>query len=542
MSQRSALALEQGWHREGYEPLAPIDRVICPSGRGSVTASSTNSSLHPTATQNAKERALNHLSAGGATPITRELPGDLDTPTSTYLKLRAGSPSFLLESVERGEAVGRYSFVGSAPRLIARLRDGEATLHDPTGSISHTRYNDPLTYITSLQHSFPIAKHPLLPAFQGGTVGYLSYDAASHFEPVPVPTRDTLSLPDAIFLYCDEMVVFDHVKQVIHLVALATPHGEPIEALNSAESRLNELSEKLQQPIPSPRVQRRTGTESSQSMTQKEFEAHVRKSKDYIAAGDVIQVLPSIRFSRQLNVDAFEVYRQLRRVNPSPYMFFLDFLDLQIAGTSPEMLLQAVTGRARTRPIAGTRPRGSTPDEDARHERDLLTDPKELAEHVMLVDLGRNDIGRVSTRGSVSVDSLMKVERFSHVMHIVSEVSGELAEGQQGVDALRSCFPAGTLTGAPKIRAMEIIAELEDLRRGPYGGAVGYISHSGDVDTAIIIRTMIAHAGFAHVQAGAGIVADSVPANEYQECVNKARPVLQAIELAEEAACASHPR
>ena len=269
-------------------------------------------------------------------------------------------------------------------------------------------------------------------------------------------------------------------------------------------------------------------------MTRNEFESHVRRAKEYIAAGDVIQVLPSIRFSRDLNVDPFEVYRQLRRVNPSPYMFFLDLDDLQLAGTSPEMLLQAVDGTAKTRPIAGTRPRGKTSAEDERLADDLMKDPKELAEHVMLVDLGRNDLGRVSLQGTVTVDSLMKVERFSHVMHIVSEVSGKLDASFRGIDALRACFPAGTLTGAPKIRAMELIADMENMRRGPYGGAVGYISHSGDVDTAIIIRTMVARDGKAHVQAGAGIVADSVPSSEYQECLNKAQPVLQAIQLAEE--------
>ena len=276
-------------------------------------------------------------------------------------------------------------------------------------------------------------------------------------------------------------------------------------------------------------------------MTQAEFEDCVRQAKEYVAAGDIIQVVPSIRFSRPLNVDAFQVYRHLRRVNPSPYMFFLDCGDLQLAGASPEMLLQAVDGHARTRPIAGTRPRGATPNEEAELERDLLADPKELAEHVMLVDLGRNDLGRVSRPGTVNVDDLMIVERFSHVMHIVSDVSGQLDPQYRGVDALRACFPAGTLSGAPKIRAMEIIAELENLRRGPYGGAVGYISHSGDMDTAITIRTLLAHNGRAHVQAGAGIVADSVPATEYEECINKARAVLQAIELAEEAARAARP-
>jgi anthranilate synthase component 1 len=488
-----------------------------------------------TSTADPRDWVLANLEQGISTPTYRDIPGDLDTPTSTYLKLRSESPSFLLESVERGESVGRYSFVGAAPRLVARLHNGHATITAADGKTTYERYSDPLDYIVSLQHRFPIATHPLLPPFQGGTVGYLAYDAAANFEKLPVPTTDTLGVPEAVFVYCDEIVVFDHAKQIIRLVTLARSGKNPSESLNSAEQRLDQLSLKLKQPINQAQTKReRTNNTVTQSMTQDEFETHVRRSKEYIAAGDVIQVLPSIRFSRDLNVDAFEVYRQLRRVNPSPYMFFLDLEDLQLAGTSPEMLLQAVDGTARTRPIAGTRPRGSTSDEDSRLALDLMKDPKELAEHVMLVDLGRNDLGRVSLQGTVSVDSLMKVERFSHVMHIVSEVSGKLDTRLRGIDALRACFPAGTLTGAPKIRAMELIAEMENMRRGPYGGAIGYISHSGDVDTAIIIRTMVARAGKAHVQAGAGIVADSVPSSEYQECLNKARPVLQAIELAEE--------
>ena len=496
-----------------------------------MTATSTN----PASIANPREWVLANLEQGVAAPIYQDIPGDLDTPASTYLKLRGTSPSFLLESVERGESVGRYSFGGAAPRLVARLHSGSATVRTASGKTTHAHYSDPLDFVTSLQHDFPIATHPMLPPFQGGTVGYLAYDAAANFETLPVPTNDTLGLPEAVFVYCDELVVFDHAKQVIRLVTLAIPGKTASNSIAEAEERLDQLSLKLKQPINQAQEKReRTDATVSQSMTRDEFESHVRRAKEYIAAGDVIQVLPSIRFSRDLNVDPFEVYRQLRRVNPSPYMFFLDLDDLQLAGTSPEMLLQAVDGTAKTRPIAGTRPRGNTSAEDERLADDLMKDPKELAEHVMLVDLGRNDLGRVSVQGTVTVDSLMKVERFSHVMHIVSEVSGKLATRFRGIDALRACFPAGTLTGAPKIRAMELIADMENMRRGPYGGAVGYISHSGDVDTAIIIRTMVARDGKAHVQAGAGIVADSVPSSEYQECLNKARPVLQAIQLAEE--------
>ena len=483
---------------------------------------------------------LEQLRAGRGVPVFRDLPADLDTPVAAYLKLRGDGPSFLLESVERGESVGRYSFVGGGPRTVARLRDGRATVANGSGNPADQTYEDPLEFIAGLQHPFPIATHPDLPPFQGGAVGYLTYDIAADFERLPVPERDSLGVPDAVFMFCDDLVVFDHVTQVLRLVTLAHPADAAEAALAAAESRLDRLAQRLDGPYAAPPpLPASNGEGASQSMTQAEFEDCVRRAKEYVAAGDIIQVVPSIRFSRPLNVDAFQVYRHLRRVNPSPYMFFLDCGDLQLAGASPEMLLQAVAGRARTRPIAGTRHRGSTPDEEAELERDLLTDPKELAEHVMLVDLGRNDLGRVSRPGTVNVDDLMIVERFSHVMHIVSDVSGQLDPKYRGVDALRACFPAGTLSGAPKIRAMEIIAELEDLRRGPYGGAVGYISHSGDMDTAITIRTLLAHNGRAHVQAGAGIVADSVPATEYQECVNKARAVLQAIELAEEAARAA---
>ncbi len=484
--------------------------------------------------------ALDALRRGQGVPVTRDLPADLDTPVSVYLKLRRDGPSFLLESVERAEAVGRYSFVGAAPRAVARLRDGRAEVTPAVDGAAPARYRDPLEFVCGLQHDFQIVEHPDLPPFQGGAVGYLAYDAAADFERLPVPARDTLGAPDAVFMYCDDLVVFDHVTQVLRLAALARPAADPTAALAQAEARLDRLERRLAERPPAPpppcAAQRAALT---QSMTQAEYEDVVRRAKEYVAAGDIIQVVPSLRFSRPLSVDPFQVYRQLRRVNPSPYMFYLDLGDVQLAGASPEMLLQASNGRVRTRPLAGTRPRGATPREDADLGEELLADPKELAEHVMLVDLGRNDLGRVSRPGSVRVDDLMFIERFSHVMHIVSDVSGELNARNSGVDALRACFPAGTLSGAPKIRAMEIIAELEGLRRGPYGGAVGYIGHSGNVDTAITIRTMVVRGGVAHVQAGGGVVADSVPATEYQEAVNKARSVLLAIDLAEEAARAA---
>ena len=338
-------------------------------------------------------------------------------------------------------------------------------------------------------------------------------------------------------MYCDELAVFDHVRQVISIVSLAVPHPDgPAAAYHAAEQRLGRLARRIAGAVPDlePPAGSNGASEVSASVSQAEFEQLVERAKAYIRAGDIIQVVPSLRLSRPLPVPAFDVYRALRRVNPSPYMYFLDLGEMQIAGASPEMLVQCVAGVVRTRPLAGTRPRGGSQAEDRKLAQDLLADPKERAEHVMLLDLGRNDIGRIASPGSVSVDNLMSIERFSHVMHIVSDVSGALRGGLRGVDALRACFPAGTLTGAPKIRAMEIIAELENLRRGPYGGAVGYLSYSGDLDTAIAIRTMVARDGVAHVQAGAGIVADSVPSTEYQECLNKARAVMHAIELAEE--------
>ncbi|MBM4436507.1 MAG: anthranilate synthase component I [Actinobacteria bacterium] len=488
--------------------------------------------------------ACAQLAQGHAAPLFREVSGDLDTPVSVYLKLRDAGPSFLLESVEGGERLARYSFIGAAPRAVLRLRDGRGTLESAGGGLRPVSYADPLELIASLIADTQVAPNPELPRFQGGAVGYLAYDAVASFERLPVPAHDPIGAPDAVFLLCDDLVVFDHVRHAMRLVTLARPNGPPDASYATAQRRLDRVAARLAAAPPEDRADGHRVTDGvlRYSRDQQAFEAMVRRAQEYIAAGDIIQVVPSLRISRTLGAEPFAVYRALRRINPSPYMYYLDLGELQIVGASPEMLVQCEGQVARTRPIAGTRRRGDSPAEDEALARELLADPKERAEHVMLVDLGRNDLGRVAAPGGVRVDRLMEIEQFSHVMHIVSEVSGVLRPGKRGVDALRACFPAGTLSGAPKIRAMEIIAELEDLRRGPYGGAVGYLSYSGDLDTAITIRTMVVSDGVAHIQAGAGIVADSVPASEYVECQNKAHALLRAIEVAEEAAGATRAR
>ena len=485
--------------------------------------------------------ALDQLAQGMAVPIFKEIPGDLDTPVSIFLKLRANDPAFLLESVEGGEHLARYSFVGARPARVLRFRDGRATISEADGQTKTCTYTDPLELIAEMIGTAGVMANPLLPRFQGGAVGYLGYDAAAHFERLPVPKNDPLGVPDGVFMMCEEFVIFDHARHVMLLVAVARPHHEPEQAYAATKIRLEALAERISAATPPPRQANlaRSNGRVSASMTKAEFMQVVERAKEYITAGDIIQAVPSLRLSRPLSVDPIEVYRALRRINPSPYMFFLDFGDMQLAGASPEMMIRCEDKHVRMRPIAGTRPRGSNAEADVDLERELIADPKECAEHVMLVDLGRNDIGRVATSGSVAVENLMSIERFSHVMHIVSDVTGELEPGHTGLDALRACFPAGTLSGAPKIRAMEIIAELEGSRRGPYGGAVGYVSYSGDLDTAITIRTMVVHDGVAHVQAGAGIVADSVHEIEYQECLNKAEAMTRAIETAEEASRAT---
>jgi anthranilate synthase component 1 len=483
---------------------------------------------------------------GSLVPVYRELAADLETPVSVYLKLRGQGPSFLLESVEKAEQVGRYSFLGCNPRRQIISRGHELTLLD--NGQAHTRQlaagQDPLhTVAAELDRYQPVA--PLgdlgqdLPRFFGGAVGYLGYDLVRFFERLPDSTRDELNLPDVHLLLTDTLVIFDHVRHRLLVVANAhVPPGADLDkAYDDAIARLDVVQSELQTPLPAQsRALGQVGGELRSNMTQSEFEAVVLRAKEYIAAGDIFQVVPSQRLRRRTQVEPFSIYRALRRLNPSPYMFFLSLGGdpaTHLIGSSPEVLVRLQDGEAEVRPIAGTRPRGKTEREDQELEADLLADPKERAEHVMLVDLGRNDLGRVCEFGTVEVPDLLTVERYSHVIHLVSRVTGQLRDGVDAYDLLRATFPAGTVSGAPKVRAMEIIDELEDVRRGHYAGAVGYFGFNGNMDTCITIRTILMQGDVAYLQAGGGIVADSDPTLEWEETLHKARALGVAIEMAE---------
>ena len=463
---------------------------------------------------------------GNILPIYREIIADLETPVSAFLKINRGGYSFLLESVEGGEQLARYSFIGTEPYRVL-IADGE----DRT---------DPLPLVAEELGKYEMVPVSGLPRFCGGVVGYLAYETAARFEQLPSPDRDPLGLPESLFMFVDTMLVFDHVTHKIKVLSHVHLDGDVEEAYQKAVDRIDDLVDRLNQPLKSSRHTKgatRPANSSglSSNFSRQEFEASVLQIKRYITEGEAIQVVLSQRLAQATDVAPFEIYRALRTINPSPYMFFLDFADFHIVGASPEILVRVEDGMVMTRPLAGTRPRGKTPDEDAVLEQELRSDEKERAEHIMLVDLGRNDIGRVSKPGTVEVSDLMEVERYSHVMHLVTHVQGRLQDGLTTFDALRVCFPAGTVSGAPKIRAMEIIAELEPEKRGPYAGAVGYFSFSGNMDMAIAIRTMVMKKGVAYVQAGCGIVYDSVPEREYEESMNKAQALLKAISQAESA-------
>jgi anthranilate synthase component I len=452
-------------------------------------------------------------------PVWQTFIDDTETPVSAFLKLRGEEPAFLLESAEQGR-VGRYSFIGFRPRSVLRWSLNEG--------------GDPYAIAAAELKRFRPAPSPDLP-FTGGAVGVFAYDLVRTVEPLAVPNPDPLGLPDLALMLTGPLVVFDHLKHTITVVAnaysdddLERSHGAALETIASVRRRLKEA---VPRPEPTPRDAREMPEFRSQ-MAPGQFEAAVARIIEYIRAGDAYQVVPSQRWSAPIAVQAFSIYRGLRAVNPSPYMYFLDFGDFQIAGASPEPLITVNGTRVSTRPIAGTRPRGATVDEDRRLAQELLSDPKERAEHVMLVDLGRNDLGRVCAYGTVQVDEFMAVESYSHVMHIVSNVSGTLRPGIGPLDALRSVLPAGTLSGAPKVRAMQIIDELEPVKRGGYGGAIGWVSYEGDLDTCIHIRTVVVKDGVAHVQAGGGTVADAQPNLEERESEAKARAVLEAIRLA----------
>lgn len=484
------------------------------------------------------EQAKQLASQGNLVPIYREVPADLETPVSAFLKVARGKYSFLLESVEGGERFGRYSFIGTEPYRV--LRNG-------THAERNEEAGDPLKLVEEELSRFRVAPIGGLPRFHGGAVGYLGYEVVRHFEPrVPEAPNNPLGLPDAILMFADTLLVFDHVQHVIKVVSHVRLDGDIDAAYRQTTWKIEEMVGRLAQPLTAlPYAHEsdatRAGSEVCSNTSRAEYEAKVEKIKKYIIAGDCIQVVPSQRFSRATPAHAFDIYRALRTVNPSPYMFYLDLGDCQVVGASPEMLVRVEDRRIDYHPIAGTKPRGRDEAEDLALEQELRTDEKERAEHIMLVDLGRNDVGRVSEPGTVQVTELMEVERYSHVMHLVSHVIGRLRDDMSSYDALRACFPAGTVTGAPKIRAMEIIAELERDRRAVYAGCAGYFDLSGNLDTAITLRTMVVKDGVAHIQAGGGVVYDSDPATEYVETQNKAKALLRAIDRAEEI-LASTPR
>ena len=459
---------------------------------------------------------------GDIVPIYREVRADLETPVSAYLKVARGAYSFLLESVEGGERQGRYSFIGTEPHRVIAAQHADG---------------DPLVAVEAELARSRSVEVPGLPRFHGGAVGYLGYEAVTHFEPrVPAQGTDVLGVPESWLMFTDTLLVFDHVKHTIKVVAHVRLDGDIDAAYAEATRRIEVLIERLGAPLGAlpyvlgagPR-----GREVTSNWEKPRFLDAVLRAKDYIVKGDVIQVVLSQRFSRETGAHPFEVYRSLRAINPSPYLFFLHFDDTSIVGSSPELLVNIEEGVVEVHPIAGTRPRGATPLDDARLAEELAHDPKEIAEHVMLLDLGRNDVGRVAQTGSVEVTQRLDLEYYSHVMHLVSHVRGKLRAGMSAYDALRSAYPAGTVSGAPKIRAMEIVAELEPDQRGPYAGGVGFFDFSGNIETCITIRTLVMRGGLAHVQAGAGIVYDSDPEREFEECRQKARALLAAIDDAE---------
>jgi anthranilate synthase component 1 len=500
------------------------------------------------------ERARELAREGNAIPLRLSFVDDCETPVSAFLKLRTEGPCFLLESAEQGR-LGRYSFLGFSPRAVLRWQDGVLSEWpgDATAGAeprARRRAPDPYAALSDYLDRYRLAPVDNLPPFAGGAVGFFGYDLVRTVESLGEPNPDPIGLPDMALMVSDALVVFDHMRHELTLLAYAFLDSETDvdAAYAQAASALADLRERLRGPVPRAPMQaasvatlpgaaggaadRGGAPDFRSNMSREQFEANVRRIIEYIHAGDAFQVVPSQRFSAPTPVEAFSIYRGLRTINPSPYMYFLDFGDFQLAGASPEPLVKITGRRVETRPIAGTYPRGASEEEDRRRAEELLRDPKERAEHVMLVDLGRNDLGRVCEYGSVRVDELMAVEAYSHVLHIVSQVSGQLRPEVTAMDALRAVLPAGTLSGAPKVRAMQIIDELEPHKRGSYGGAIGYVGFTGDLDTAIHIRTVVVKDGVVHVQAGGGTVADAKPDYEYEESVTKAKAVFRAVQLA----------
>ena len=484
------------------------------------------------------ERARELSQEGHGVPVCVRVIDDCETPVSAFLKLRGDGPSFLLESAEQGR-LGRYSFLGFQPRAVLRWSDGVLSEWSGTAAAggeptSRTEAPDPYGSVAEYLKRYRVAPVEGLPPFAGGAVGFFGYDLVRTVEPLGEPNPDPLGLPDMALMISDVMLCFDHQRHELTILAYAfAEDGDFGSSYQRAVDAIAGVRERLRGPVPEVGPQgQREAPQFTSNMSQEEFEQKVERIIEYIHAGDAFQVVPSQRFSAPAPVEAFSIYRGLRTVNPSPYMYFLDFGDFQLAGASPEPLVKVTGRRVETRPIAGTYPRGKSEEEDRRRADRLLADPKERAEHVMLVDLGRNDLGRVCEYGSVAVDELMAVETYSHVLHIVSAVSGTLREEVGAMDVLRATLPAGTLSGAPKVRAMQIIDEIEPHKRGSYGGAIGYLSYGGDLDTAIHIRTVVVKDRQVHVQAGGGTVADAKPEYEFNESVTKAKAVFRAVELA----------
>jgi len=484
-----------------------------------------------------KEEFIRLAKKGNLIPVFKDITADLGTPVSAFMKIDRGDYSFLLESVEGGEKIARYSFLGSGPSLVFKSKGRKIEITEEGKTRRFITSDDPLEEMRKILRRYRFVHTASLPRFCGGLVGFMGYDMVRFFEELPSKNPDELKVPDCVFLLTDTILIFDHVKHKIKVVSNAHIEGDPSKAYDKAAKKIDNLIKLLDSPLKAKarRAARRKGLrlEVESNFTKPEFVAIVKKAKGYIRIGDIIQVVPSQRFSAGITSSGIDLYRSLRMINPSPYMYYLKLKDLSLVGASPELMVRCEDGVVKLRPIAGTRPRGRDEKEERRLEKNLLSSVKERAEHIMLVDLGRNDIGRVCRYGTVKVSELMVIEKYSHVMHIVSECTGRLKANKDTFDLIRATFPAGTVSGAPKVRAMEIIEELENTRRGPYAGLVGYFSFSGNTDTCINIRTIVIKGKRAYVQAGGGVVADSDPEKEYQETVNKAKATMKAIEAAE---------
>lgn len=475
---------------------------------------------------------------GNLIPIYRDILTDFETPLSAFTKIDRSKYSFLLESVEGGERLARYSILGSDPSLVFSSKGGRITFSEGKTRESFTTDGDPIEGLKQIMNRYKFVNVKGLPRFCGGLVGFFGYDIVRFIENLPSKNSDDLKLPDSVFMLTDTLLIFDHVDHKIKVVSNAHVEGDAGKAYDLAIAKIDNIINYLKGPLPKiesiqpAKIKARPNILKS-NFTKKEYENIVKRAKKYIRKGDIIQVVPSQRLNISIDCHPFQIYRALRSINPSPYMYYLKLGDFFLVGSSPEIMVRCEDDLVEVRPIAGTRRRGASEEEDAKLIKDLLSDPKERAEHIMLVDLGRNDIGRVCEFKSVKVSELMTIEKYSHVMHIVSDVSGKLKRDKDIFDLLRATFPAGTVTGAPKVRAMEIIEELENVRRGPYAGSVGYFSFSGNLDTCITIRTIVIKGNTAYIQAGGGVVADSKPGKEYQETLNKAKVLLKAIEMTE---------